>query len=201
MKIYADRFPTVVRQVLTDLLVIAWVYLSIRVAMWLHDLVQKLAVPGQKLEGAGTDLAGNLAEASDKIGRMPLVGDELTAPFDQAAAAARSLAEAGQNQQDQVGDLALALALLTLVFPLALVLLGWLPLRLRWIRRASAASALRAAPAGRDLLALRALANQPLRQLTRIDPDVAQAWRLGDESTVDALAALELRRLGLRAGR
>ncbi|MFI6762634.1 hypothetical protein ACIBF5_26220 [Micromonospora sp. NPDC050417] len=201
MKIYADRFPTAVRQLLTDLLVVAWVYLSIRFAMWLYDLIQKLAVPGQKLEGAGTDLARNFAEASDKIGRTPLVGDELTGPFDRAAEAARSLAEAGQNQQEQVGDLAWALALLALVLPLAVVLLGWLPLRLRWIRRASAAKVLRTAPAGRDLLALRALSNQPLRQLNRIGPDVAQAWRLGDEATVDALAALELRRLGLRVNR
>ncbi|MFK3983952.1 hypothetical protein ACI2K4_26740 [Micromonospora sp. NPDC050397] len=201
MRIYADRFPRAARQVLTDLLVVAWVYLSIRFSMWLHDLIEKLAVPGQKLEGAGNDLARNFAETSDKIGRTPLVGDELTAPFDRAADAARSLAEAGQNQQEQVGDLALALALLALVLPLGLVLVGWLPLRLRWIRRASAARAMRAAPAGRDLLALRALANQPLRQLDRIGPDVAQAWRRGDDSTVDALAALELRRLGLRVSR
>ena len=85
-----------------------------------------------------------------------------------------------------------------LIFPLGLVLFGWLPLRLRWMRRAGAARALRNAPAGRDLLALRALAGQPLRRLTRIDPDVAQAWRRGDQATVDALAALELRALGLR---
>ncbi|TBL27832.1 hypothetical protein EYA84_28020, partial [Verrucosispora sp. SN26_14.1] len=56
---------------------------------------------------------------------------------------------------------------------------------------------LAAAPAGRDLLALRALAGQPLRKLTRISPDVAEAWRQGDDATVNALAALELRRLGL----
>ena len=49
-------------------------------ALWLHDLVQKLAVPGQKLEGAGGGLADNLAEAGGKVGRVPLVGDELTAP-------------------------------------------------------------------------------------------------------------------------
>jgi hypothetical protein len=56
-------------------------------------------------------------------------------------------------------------------------------------------------PAGRDLLALRALATQPLGRLTRVAPDVAEAWRRGDDATVDALAALELRQLGLRAGR
>ncbi|WDZ84762.1 hypothetical protein [Micromonospora cathayae] len=201
MRIYADRFPTAARQLLTDLLVVAWVYLAVRGALWLHDLVQKLAVPGQKLEGAGGGLADNLADAGGKVGRVPLVGDELTAPFERAADAARSLAEAGRDQQELVDQLALALTVAVLVFPLGIVLLGWLPLRVRWMRRAGAAAALRSAPAGRDLLALRALAGQPLGKLTRIAPDVAEAWRRGDDATVDALAALELRELGLRPNR
>ncbi|MGN9809034.1 hypothetical protein ACTMSW_06715 [Micromonospora sp. BQ11] len=201
MKIYADRFPTAVRQLITDLLVVAWVYAAVRGALWLHDLVQKLAVPGQKLEGAGSGLADNLGEAGGKVGRVPLVGDELTAPFERAADAARSLADAGRDQQELVDQLALALAVAFLVFPIGLVLFGWLPLRLRWMRRAGSAAKLAAAPAGRDLLALRALATQPLGTLTRIGPDVAEAWRRGDDATVDALAALELRQLGLRDGR
>ncbi|GAA2706890.1 hypothetical protein ACFY2R_22390 [Micromonospora olivasterospora] len=201
MKIYADRFPTAVRQFLTDLLVVVWVYAAVRFALWVHDLVQKLAVPGRKLEGAGGGLADNLAEAGGKVRRVPLVGDELTAPFTKAADAARAVADAGRDQQELVGQLALALSVAVLVFPLGVVLLGWLPLRLRWMRRAASAKALAAAPAGRDLLALRALAGQPLGRLTRIAPDVAEAWRRGDDATVDALAALELRRLGLRTGR
>jgi len=199
VKIYADRAPAAARQLITDLLVVAWVYAAIRAAMWLHDLVQKLAVPGQKLEGAGSGLADGLADVGGKINRVPIVGDELTAPFKGAADAARSLSDAGQQQQDVVNDLALALSLGLLVFPLGLVLFVWLPLRVRWMRRAGAAASLRSAPAGRDLLALRALTTQPLRKLTRIDPDVAQAWRRGDEDTVAALAALELKGLGLRA--
>ncbi|WNM37200.1 hypothetical protein RMN56_18660 [Micromonospora halotolerans] len=201
MKIYADRFPTALRQLLTDLLVVVWVYAAIRFALWLHDLVEKLAVPGQKLEGAGGGLADNLADAGGKVGRVPLVGDELTGPFTKAAEAARAVAEAGRDQQELVGQLALALTIAVLVFPLGLVLFGWLPLRVRWMRRAGAAKALAAAPAGRDLLALRALAGQPLAKLHRIGPDVAEAWRRGDDGTVDALAALELRGLGLRTGR
>ncbi|MBM0238717.1 hypothetical protein JNW88_19030 [Micromonospora sp. ATA32] len=201
MKIYADRFPTAARQFLTDLLVIAWVYGAIRFAMWVYDLVQKLAVPGRKLEGAGSGLADNLADAGGKVGRVPLVGDELTAPFERAADAARSMADAGRDQQELVGQLALALAVAVLIFPLGVVLVGWLPLRVGWMRRAGAAKALAAVPAGRDLLALRALASQPLGKLTRIAPDVAEAWRRGDDATVDALAALELRQLGLKGGR
>ncbi|MFG3690862.1 hypothetical protein [Micromonospora sp. NPDC047740] len=201
VKIYADRFPTLLRQLLTDLLVVVWVYAAIRFALWLHDLIEKLAVPGQKLEGAGGGLADNLADAGGKVGRVPLVGDELTAPFTKAAEAARAVAEAGRDQQELVGQLALGLSIAVLVFPLGLVLFGWLPLRVRWMRRAGVAQALATAPAGRDLLALRALAGQPLGRLARIAPDAAEAWRRGDDATVDALAALELRRLGLRAGR
>jgi hypothetical protein len=132
------------------------------------------------------------------VGRVPLVGDELTAPFTRAAEAARSLAEAGRDQQEIVGNLALVLALLLVAVPLALVLFLWLPARVKWIRRAGVAKSVRDQPAGRDLLALRALASQPLNRLTRLGPDIAQSWRNGDESAVDALAALELKDLGLR---
>jgi hypothetical protein len=198
VRIYADRYPTFLRQVLVDLLVAAWVYAWVRAAMWLHDLVEKLAVPGQKLEGAGTGLADNLADAGSKVGRVPLVGDELTGPFTSAAGAANSIAEAGRQTQEVVGNLALALALLTLAAPLALVLFGWLPLRLRWMRRAGVAARVRNEPAGQDLLALRALATRPLNELTRLGPDIAQSWRNGDAAAVRALAALELKDLGLK---
>lgn len=197
VKMYADRAPTAIRQLITDLLVVVWVYAWIRAAMWVHELIEQLAVPGQQLEHAGTGLADNLADAGSKIGQVPVVGDDLTSPFTNAADAARSLAGVGQQQQDIVADLALAIAVGLPVFPLGLVILVWLPLRVRFIRRAGAAVAMRTSPAGRDLLALRALTNQPLRELTRIHPDVTQAWRRGEDATVDALATLELRSLGL----
>jgi|SRR4051794_21920227 hypothetical protein len=195
---YADRLPAAIRQLITDLVIVIWVYAWIRVGLWIHDMVLKLGVPGQKLEGAGTGIADNLADAGGKVGRVPLVGDQLTKPFNGAAAAARSLADAGRQQQVIVGNLALVIALFAVALPLALVLFLWLPLRLRWMRRAGVASAVRDAPAGRDLLALRALAGRPLNELAKLGPDIAQSWRDGDAEAVDALAALELRGLGLR---
>jgi len=200
---YADRLPTAVRQLLTDIFIVIWVYLWIRVAFWTHDIVLKLGVPGEKLQSSGTGLADNLADAGSKVGRVPLVGDQLTKPFNGAADAARSLAEAGRQQQEIVGNVALVMALVVVALPLALVLFGWLPLRLRWMRRAGVASRVRDEPAGKDLLALRALASRPLNQLTKLGPDIAQSWRNGDAAAVDALAALELKDLGLkpRSGR
>jgi hypothetical protein len=199
VKIYADRLPRMIRQLLTDLIVVIWVYAWIRAGLWVHSMVLKLGVPGQKLEGAGTGIADNLADAGGKVGRVPLVGDQLTKPFNGAADAARSLADAGRQQQAIVGDISLVMALIAVALPLALVLFLWLPLRLRWMRRAAVASTVRDAPAGRDLLALRALASRPLNELAKLGPDIAQSWRNGDASAVDALAALELKDLGLRS--
>jgi hypothetical protein len=188
---YADRLPTAVRQLLTDLCVVIWGYAWIRGALALRDLIADLAGPGLQLQGAGTSMADNLAEAGGKVGRVPIVGDELTAPFTRAGEAARSIAEAGQRQQEIVGTLSWVLPVAVLAVPLGLVLFLWLPLRLRWMRRAGVASAVRDQPAGRDLLALRALATRPLSELTRLGPDIAQSWRNGDRAAVEALAALE----------
>jgi hypothetical protein len=198
MKMYADVPATRVRQLLTDLFIVAWLWFWIWLAVKLYHLVLKLAVPGQKLAGAGDGMAGGLSDAGSKVDKVPGLGGALSSPFDKAADAARSLGDAGREQVALVHDLAWALSLALLVGPVVVVVAIWLPLRLRWIRRASAAAGLRSDTAGRDLLALRALANQPLRRLTRIDADPVAAWRRGDQETVDALAALELRRLGVR---
>jgi len=197
VKVYADRLPTAIPQLLTDIIVVLWVYLWIRAGLWIQDMVQKLGVPGQKLESAGGGIADNLADAGSKVGRVPLVGDDLVKPFNGAADAARSIADAGRQQQHIVDQMSVLLAVLAVSVPLALVIFLWLPLRLRWMRRAGVASAVRAEPAGRDLLALRALASRPLDELTRLGPDIAQSWRNGDAEAVDALAELELKRLGL----
>ncbi|MCY1141796.1 hypothetical protein OWR29_27690 [Actinoplanes sp. Pm04-4] len=201
MKLYADRIPTAVRQLITDILVILWVYAWVRAGLWVNDMVEKLAVPGARLESAGGGIADNLTDAGGKVGGVPLVGDQLVKPFEGAASAARSLAEAGRQTQAAVDTMAWVVALIAVALPLALVLFGWLPLRLRWMRRAAVASAVRDQPAGRDLLALRALAGQPLNRLAKLGPDIAQSWRNGDAAAVDALAELELRRLGLRSRR
>jgi hypothetical protein len=199
VKIYADLPGVGLRQFLTDLLVVAWVGFWIRASIWVYDRVSTLAVPGRKIEGAGEGMASGLSDAGNKVGSVPAVGDQLSAPFDKAASAATALADAGRAQQAAVHELAVALVILVLVVPLALVVLGWLPLRLRWIRRASLAASLRSRPSGRDLLALRALTRQPLRRLVRIHPDPASAWRDGEQAAMRSLANLELRTLGLRS--
>ena len=49
-----------------------------------------------------------------------------------------------------------------------------------------------------DLFALRAMASQPLYVLAAVSDDPVGAWRDGDRRVIDELAAIELRRNGLR---
>jgi hypothetical protein len=201
VKFYAERPAAALRQVITDVLIVVWVYGWIRLALGLYHAIEKLAGPGRTLAGAGDQMAGQLRDVSGKINRVPGVGNDLAAPFRRAGDAAQGVADAGREQQTFVHDAALTMAIALVVLPLGLVLFWLLPRRLRWVRRASAAARLRGGTVGKDLLALRALAGQPLTRLTRLDPDIAAAWRRGDPVAVDRLAALELTTLGLRAPR
>jgi hypothetical protein len=77
----------------------------------------------------------------------------------------------------------------------------WLALRIRFLRRKWTVIGLAQTPAGEQLLALRALANRPLRRLTEVSPDPVGAWRRDETQTVHGLAALELRSAGVAAVR
>jgi hypothetical protein len=195
MKLYAETGSLRARQVLGDLGVLAWTALWVTAGVALYRLVEKLAVPGQRVEQAGSGFAGDVAEIQQKVGRIPVVGDELRDPFGRLAGAGRTLAEAAATQQEVVHQLALWLGVAVAAVPVVALLLVWLPHRVAWAREAGAASRLRLTGADLELFALRALANRPLRQLHRATPDPAGALRAGDHA---ALAELELRALGLR---
>src|SRR5947208_1393575 len=127
MKLYADTPGRRTWQLVTDLFVVAWLWFWIWLAVKLYHLVGTLAVPGQKLTGAGDGMANGLADAGSKVHRVPVAGDSLAEPFTRAADAARSIADAGRTEQHTVHQLAWVLALLLLSVPLAVVVLGRLP--------------------------------------------------------------------------
>ena len=197
VKLYAETAGLRARQVLGDLAVVAWTAAWVWAGVTLYRLVEKLAVPGARLEQAGGGFAGDVAEIQQKVGRVPVVGNELQGPFGRLAGVGQTLADAGATQQQVVHQLALWLGILVAAVPVVTLLLAWLPRRVSWAREAGAASRLRLAGADLELFALRAVANRPLRQLHRVTPDPTGALRAGD---YEALADLELRALGLRVG-
>ncbi|HEX3213509.1 MAG TPA: hypothetical protein VH016_13150, partial [Actinomycetota bacterium] len=165
MKLYAETAGLRVRQLLTDVGVLAWTALWVAAGLALYRLVEKLAVPGARVEQAGSNFAGDVAEIQQKVGRLPVVGNDLQGPFGRLSGVGRTLADAGAAQQEVVHQLALWLGVVVAAVPIVALLLVWLPRRVAWSREAGAASRLRLDGADLELFALRAVANRSLREL------------------------------------
>ncbi|MFE6449591.1 hypothetical protein [Nocardiopsis dassonvillei] len=200
MKLYAEYPVRAFLQFASDLLAAAWVYAWVSAALALHETLMALSRPGELMVSTGEGFSEHMNAAAEQARQVPLAGEALATPFTSMSETGESLTAAGTSFQETVASLALTLPLLTAVLPLLLLAATWLPLRARWVRHASAARRLRGlAPEARSrLLALRALTSASPSRLAGTHEDPAGAWRSGDRRTVEALAALELRRLGLR---
>ena len=182
LKLYAETPALRLRQVLLDAGTVVWVAIWVRVGWWLHDLVRRLEGPGRGLEDAGSRIAG---------WRVPLLRRELGP----VTSGGEALQRAGETQQDAVQALAIGLGVVLAAIPIVWLLARYLPGRLRWAREATAAGHIRNQPAAAQLFCFRAIANSPLCQLPGAAADPAGAYGRGE---YEALAALELARLGLR---
>jgi hypothetical protein len=198
MKLYADAPGHRARQVLGDVLLALWVAVWVKLALVVHEATLALAVPGEQIERAGTGLAGKLRDAGSSVGGIPLVGDDVRAPFDGAGDAADQIAAAGSAQVDAVHTLAFWLGLAVATIPILVLVAVYVPLRWRFVREATAGQRFMDSGSDIDLFALRAMANQPLHRLARVTDDPVRAWRDGDPGVVRELALLELRDVGLR---
>ncbi|WP_434440834.1 hypothetical protein [Lentzea sp. E54] len=196
MKWYADRPGRLTRQLIADLLAVAWVALWIWVATTVHDWVLGLRAPGDGLVNAGGDIRDVFTNAADKARGVPFVGNDLAGALGNGTKAGETLTNAGNAQISVVQDTAFWLAAAIVVVPVLFLLITWLPIRLRYARRAATILKLRDKP---DLLALRALTSLSPRELGRFDGDPAVAWRTGDTDVIDELAGRQLAALGVRA--
>lgn len=196
---YASRPHRLFMQLVSDVMVIGWIVIWVMVGMAVHSAVSTIAEVGTQVEGGANGIAENLNSAGDSIDGVPLIGDQLAKPLTAASHAARDLASAGQNLHHTAGWLAWVLAIAVAATPILAVAGPWLYLRARFFRRKWTVITLASTPAGEQLLALRALANRPLRKLAAVSMDPVGAWRREDPAAVRGLAALELRSAGLRA--
>ncbi|TWD82225.1 hypothetical protein FB561_3353 [Kribbella amoyensis] len=201
MKVYSEVGAQRFGQVLGDLLLVGWVLFCTALGLAVFRITNALGAPGRKAAEAGDGLAGDLRSMSEPVGKVPAVGDELRAPIDGAAGAAARLAQAGRDQAHAVEQLAYLLAAVTIGLPVLFAVLIWLPRRIRFSRRATAAQKFIDSAADLDLFALRAMANQPMHQLAKISDDPVTAWREGDAEVIGRLAELELRTTGLKPPR
>lgn len=201
MKLYADDSLRRTRQLTGDLLLVLWVALWLWLARIVHDATLALAAPGRSIEDAGSGLADRLRDAGGAVSDLPLIGDQVRSPFDGAGQAADQIAAAGTAQVHAVEHLAFWLGIIVGAIPVLVVLAVYLPLRWRFVRRATAGQRFVDSSADLSLFAMRAMANQPMHRLARVSADPVRAWREGDPEVVRALALLELRDAGLRPPR
>ena len=199
MRPYAERPARVARQLLADVLALGWLTGFGFAAEQGHALMLRLQAPATGLTNAGTSISDAFADAARTAAKVPFVGAQLAAALDSGRAAGQSLAGVGEGQLSTIASLATGTAVLVAMVGTLPVLVLWLPLRVRYARLAGAAVACR--ERNPDLLALRALTSVPVRRLRAVTEDPASGWRRNDPDVVRALAALELRRLGLRAPR
>jgi hypothetical protein len=185
-------------QIIADVLAVLAIILFVRIGMAVHDMIASFAVWGERIESAGERLSNSLTNIGETLGNIPLIGGLIGDPFSNASKAAAEWQEVGQDIQDRIGNLAVTMGIGTALVPILFVLLIWLVPRLRFAVRAARVRNVAMSPAGRDLLALRALASAPVEDLQAISPDVAAAWREQDETTITALASLTLNRAGVK---
>jgi hypothetical protein len=194
---YATTPGRLLAQLFSDVAVVIWTFIWVLVGLAVHSAVSTIAEVGRQVEGGAGGVANSLKSAGNGADRIPLVGDTVSKPLTAASKAALDIAGAGHNLDTTASWLAVVLALAVAAPPTLAVVMPWLALRIRFFRRKWTVSTLATTPAGEQLLALRALANRPLRRLTAVSPDPVGAWRVADPGAIRGLAALELRSAGI----
>jgi hypothetical protein len=198
---YAQRRSRMLVQLVVDLVVVVWAVIWWLVGRTTERTINAIAAPARSSGDAARALRDHMREAAEQTGRIPGLGIELRKPFDGAMESLQDVIDAADQQVASVERTGLLLGWLVFLIPVLIVLLIWLPARIRFFLRARAAQRFLDAQADLDLFALRAMVAQPMHVIARISDDPVAAWRRGDRDVIRALAAVELRRSGLNPPR
>jgi hypothetical protein len=172
------------------------VWIVLGVLLW-HDIGAQAQLSDDVIKiGAAVESTG---EALGVVGGLPLVGERIGEFADRIQTMGAEVEASGQDSRSGIERTAVIAGLGLGVLPAALVLLLYLPARLRWKRYTGAiAAALPGAvndPAFDEYLARRAADALPWGQLRAITLD---PWGDIGRGECRALADAELERLGLR---
>jgi hypothetical protein len=197
IKLYADSTPRRTRQIVADVLMVAWIVLCSWLGRAPSQGIEALRGQADNLASAGDSIRDNMSGAATNVGGVPLVGDSPRGPFDAISRAGQNIANVGASLGVTVDQVSGVAGLVVAAVPILAVLAVWAVVRTRFVRRATAAQHWLAQPGALELFALRALSRQSLRRLERVGPDPAAQFRSGDRGTLRVLADLELDRCGL----
>lgn len=166
-----------------------------------HTMISAVAEPARQSARIGADIERHLSDAAVQATWIPIVGPGLRGPLNALAENVDGLVGYSQQQVVSLEQAATLIGCLVFLIPAVLMVALWLPRRVGFIRRAGETRRLAASESGAQLLALRALMSQPVRELQRVAADPVAGWRRGDPQVVARLADLELSRAGVPARR
>ena len=199
MALYAKPSWRLFGQVVADVMTVGVAVGSYAAGRATYHAIWDLTNPLSGTASSLMSLQKQLADAANKAGQIPAVGDGLKAPLSDMAG---QLANVITQISDQVGliqRIAGIAGLAVFLVPIAVWLLVWLPARVRFARESGAATRMLANGVGLDLFALRGLAHLPLRTLASVSTDPVKAWSDGDAAVIASLGRRELDRLGVKA--
>ncbi|RMB61587.1 hypothetical protein [Tessaracoccus antarcticus] len=180
-----------------DVLLVVWIILWFLAARSLREAAGSLSQSLERLGNATGTAADRINEASRSLGEVPLVGEQLAAPFPGIAASLQNLADQITTQVASLGFSSQWLVPLVFLVPTVVAALWYIPWRIRRVQETAAARGLLLRNPSLDLFALRAVTTAHLRGVARISSDPAAAWRAQDPVIINRLATLELRRVGV----
>jgi hypothetical protein len=195
---YAETPARRSRQVVADVLALVGLVLCVWLGTTVHDTTEKLVEPGERIEAAGVEAVPADGRGASAVGNPSgrRRGRRAVQRRERGRSADRGRGQAAAGGRPHAGHGARldggGLPALLLCWPGCRDDCGSAAERPR-------ARLLRESSAGIDLLALRALARQPIGALLRMKDAPVTGWRRQDPDVVAALAALELRRLGVQA--
>ncbi len=180
-----------------DVGVVVWVVVWAALGVLIWSDIRAQAQLGANVIKAGTAVR-DTGQALGVVGGLPLVGDRIGEFADRIESMGTEVVTSGRDSQDGIERIAVIAGLCVGVLPATLVLLLYLPARVRWKRYVGAiAAALPGAagdPAFEQYLARRAADTLPWDSLRVISPD---PWRDIAGGEYRALADAELERIGL----
>ncbi|MCL1906438.1 MAG: hypothetical protein FWG08_00725 [Propionibacteriaceae bacterium] len=191
------RNRKIIGQVLSDVGLIAWVFLWVVLAGRVRDFILQFSTPAQKAGETTETMSSSLASAADSVKDLPLVGRALESPLNNLGSTLAGLGDSTSQLISMIATVALVLFIVILAIPVIVYIYKWFPWRFRFVREATAGKKLMPAEASAELFALRALAHAPMRELAKITADPMGAWKRGDTQVIQALANLELELDGL----
>jgi len=183
---------------MTDIGVAVWiaVWVVVGVLVW-HDIGAQAGLATDVIKVGGA--VRQTGDALGVVGGLPLVGGQIGSFADRIKAMGADVQSSGQDSRTAVRRSAAVAGLAAGLLPTAMVLLLYLPVRLRWRRDVAAVAAALPgaadAPALDAYLARRALASLSWDELCSVAPD---PWGAVERGDCRALADAELARLGLR---